>query len=150
LAGESFAGQYIPVYAKEILNAIDSHTLPMRLSGLAIGNGWIDPVPQYLSYVSYAVKYNILAGPDMERFKAQMANCQRSLKNTSSGKIGNSACDSAFEFAIKTSSLSAKSNGKCLNMYDIRSTDQQCGMSWPPGLDNMAKYLTVRCFYFDS
>jgi carboxypeptidase C (cathepsin A) len=51
LAGESYAGVYIPYIAKEILdgNKQQDTDLVVNLSGLAMGNAWIDPY----AYVSY-------------------------------------------------------------------------------------------------
>jgi hypothetical protein len=35
------------------------------------------------------------------------------------------------------------SPGFCVNIYDFRLTDPECGMSWPPGLTQMTGYLSV-------
>lgn len=39
LTGESFAGHYIPAIAQNLFVNTD-----IKVSGLAIGNGWVDPV----------------------------------------------------------------------------------------------------------
>jgi hypothetical protein len=49
IAGESYAGTYIPYFAKGILdhNAnVPAGEIVYNLKGLAIGNGWIDPLHQ--------------------------------------------------------------------------------------------------------
>ncbi|CAN6163431.1 unnamed protein product [Urochloa humidicola] len=57
LAGESYAGKYIPAAASHILYAND-HYLPaerrLRLEGIAIGNGMTDPVEQVTVHASQA------------------------------------------------------------------------------------------------
>jgi len=47
ITGESFAGQYIPYIAREVIEEIDAKKLSISLKGLLIGNGWIDPYSQY-------------------------------------------------------------------------------------------------------
>lgn len=41
LAGESFAGNYIPVFAERILKWNNVNPLPLK--GVMIGDGWTDP-----------------------------------------------------------------------------------------------------------
>lgn len=57
IAGESYAGQYIPYIAQAIL---DSTRIPTKLRGLLIGNGWIDPYNQYPAYLEFAVKAGVI------------------------------------------------------------------------------------------
>lgn len=58
IAGESFAGIWIPYLATEIqkTNLLDG----TNLKGLLIGNGWIDPFNQYPAYVDFAYQEKIL------------------------------------------------------------------------------------------
>ncbi|CAF3726610.1 unnamed protein product [Rotaria sp. Silwood1] len=56
LAGESFAAQYIPYIAHEILAKRSN----LKLRGLLIGNGWIDPVTIYELYLPFAVANNLV------------------------------------------------------------------------------------------
>ncbi len=56
IAGESYAGQYIPYFADAVLNS----KLKMPLKGVAIGNGWTDARRQYPAYLDYAVKQGIV------------------------------------------------------------------------------------------
>eukprot|EP00351_Strombidinopsis_sp_SopsisLIS2011_P002506 CAMPEP_0116879712 /NCGR_PEP_ID=MMETSP0463-20121206/11527_1 /TAXON_ID=181622 /ORGANISM="Strombidinopsis sp, Strain SopsisLIS2011" /LENGTH=70 /DNA_ID=CAMNT_0004529337 /DNA_START=543 /DNA_END=755 /DNA_ORIENTATION=- len=45
LTGESFAGHYIPAIASHLVDL--GNEAKFHLSGLAIGNGWVDPFYQY-------------------------------------------------------------------------------------------------------
>jgi len=58
LTGESFAGHYIPAIANYLHNYGDEKNF--KLSGIAIGNGWVDPFYQYLSYPGYALSVGII------------------------------------------------------------------------------------------
>lgn len=55
LAGESFAGVYIPYIAKEIPENFN-------LQGLIICNGWIDTLVQSQAVIDFAVENNLLNG----------------------------------------------------------------------------------------
>jgi carboxypeptidase D len=54
LAGESFAGLYIPYIARAIQLRDQNKPRDWKLSGLIIGNGWIDGQAQYPSHMEYA------------------------------------------------------------------------------------------------
>ncbi len=61
IAGESFAGTYIPYIATAILNQNNKpDSQNINLSGILIGNGWMDPIRQYKAHIDYAVKFNII------------------------------------------------------------------------------------------
>jgi len=72
LAGESFAGQYIPYFGKSasvvvsrtdnVASAIinSTSTNEINLKGIAIGNGWIDPKQQYPGYVDFAYEKGLI------------------------------------------------------------------------------------------
>lgn len=51
IAGESYAGHYIPAFAKIIKHY---NNPDMNLKGLMIGNGWVDPFYQYPAYNTFA------------------------------------------------------------------------------------------------
>lgn len=43
LSGESYAGHFIPAVAAELLSNAEAQAAGIHLTGLAIGNGWVDP-----------------------------------------------------------------------------------------------------------
>lgn len=57
IAGESFAGIWIPYLANELGK---TNLVSMPLKGLLIGNGWIDPYSQYPAYVDFAYQEKLL------------------------------------------------------------------------------------------
>lgn len=57
LAGESFAGHYIPSIANYLYH---TNVKIVRPDGIAIGNGWVDPFYQYETYPQYAYEKGIV------------------------------------------------------------------------------------------
>lgn len=47
ITGESYAGHYIPAIAYHLVKEIPAGSLALNFKGIAIGNGWVDPVVQY-------------------------------------------------------------------------------------------------------
>ncbi|CAF4078566.1 unnamed protein product [Adineta steineri] len=77
LAGISFAGQYIPYIAKPILEQRST----LKLRGLLIGNGWIDPVTIYKSYLPFAVANNLVVENSelYDRINIRVKQCEQAL-----------------------------------------------------------------------
>ena len=147
LAGESFAGQYIPYIAKAIVKAQNP---PVSLKGIAIGNGFIDPKNQYGTELETMVEKNIwtTSSKDYQRVARIVESCRKELDKltTSSGsprEVG--VCDEILQTIV--SSTTAKQPGSsgytCINIYDVRLSDSSpaCGMNWPTTLSAMYDYL---------
>ncbi|KAJ3396164.1 Cell death protease [Lobulomyces angularis] len=138
IAGESFAGTYIPYIGDGILKDKNNN---FKLKSLLIGNGWIDPLRQYESYIPFGLEKNLLGEPYLSQAKKIWENCKKHYeqKNT----IKDNVCEGILEKMLDFS----RANGKmCINMYDIRLHDEGpndgCGLfKWPPGLDLLNKYL---------
>lgn len=94
IAGESYAGQYIPYIAKAIL---ESSRIPTQLKGLMIGNGWIDPYNQYPAYLEFALQAGVIKkGSDAEtKVRKQVDACLDKLNSVGikSVKIHNGDCE---------------------------------------------------------
>jgi len=58
IVGESYAGHYIPPIAKYLY---ENHFPYVNLSGLAIGNGWVDPFYQYPASALFALENNLIS-----------------------------------------------------------------------------------------
>jgi len=92
LAGESYAGQYIPYIAHAILS---SKRVPTRLKGLMIGNGWIDPTSQYPAYLEFALQSGIVKKGSAAESKVRKAvdDCEAALKRNRAERIHEGACE---------------------------------------------------------
>ncbi|TKY84537.1 hypothetical protein EX895_006439 [Sporisorium graminicola] len=142
LAGESFAGQYIPYTAKAIVQASKP---PVSLKGIAIGNGFIDPKSQYGSELEIMVEKNIwtTSSDEYKRVAKIVEECHKDLDKGGLREIGR--CDEILQTII--ASTTAKQPGSsgytCINVYDVRLSDSSpaCGMNWPTTLSAMYDYL---------
>jgi carboxypeptidase D len=145
-AGESYAGQHIPYIAKAILQrnkqarALGKQTWDIK--GLLIGNGWIAPKEQYLSYMPFAYQEGLIQGgtPEAEKVEASHSKCAADLsKPEGAEKIDVIECESVLSIILDVT----RKDGKCYNMYDVRLQDSwpSCGMAWPPDLTTVTPYL---------
>jgi carboxypeptidase D len=146
IAGESYAGQHIPYIARAILQRNKkANVRPWNLKGLLIGNGWISPVDQYLSYLPYAYQEGLIqAGSDAaKRVEHQQATCIKLLNEGAKDHVDTPECEQIMVRILEeTKDTSADRNQQCVNMYDIRlRDDSSCGMNWPPDLSTVTPYL---------
>ncbi|RDA84553.1 hypothetical protein CP532_3757 [Ophiocordyceps camponoti-leonardi (nom. inval.)] len=144
MAGESFAGQYIPYIAKAIIDRNAKTTRnKWSLKGLLIGNGWVSPTDQYPAYLGYAFKRNLIdKGSDMaQQLQGKQRICDHMLVSDPN-HVNYDECESILSEMLK---LSRKGSGDqaCYNMYDVRLRDSypSCGMNWPPDLKALTPYL---------
>lgn len=148
ITGESYAGQYIPYFAKAILDRnklleSQSDSRYLRLGGLAIGNGWIDPIQQYLAYVPFSRDHDML--PPGSKLNSEMETlhgiCAKKLSDLDFNVTVH--VDECEALVVRMLAGNSDDHSTCFNMYDIRLTDSfpSCGMNWPPDLNNVAQYL---------
>ncbi|KAG7819880.1 hypothetical protein KL909_004629 [Ogataea angusta] len=145
LAGESYAGQYIPYFAKEI---DENNSLNITLEGLLIGNGWIDPDIQSLSYVPFSLEAGFLdrQSPSMSQILKQHEKCQQAIDDPSNHDFEKLECVKIFNSILTaTKDASKPANEQCVNMYDYRKHDYfpACGSNWPEDLPNVTKFLNL-------
>lgn len=150
IAGESYAGQYIPYIAKAIIDENNNQKETwMDLKGVMIGNGWIDPVQQYLSYVPFAYETGMLNQGSSIAARVEQAKrgCMEELQNYDVPPINTDACDQILNVMLREMFIEKgvkKEDPKaCMNIYDIRLTDSyaSCGMNWPDNMDAVNEYL---------
>ena len=106
-----------------------------------IGNGWISPRPQYLSYLPFAKKYMFKDGSDsLHRMESQQAICIKALDDGDEDHVDSRPCENYLQEVLKESK---NKNGNCVNMYDVRLRDEypSCGEAWPPDLEHVTPYL---------
>ncbi|TKX23011.1 pheromone-processing carboxypeptidase kex1 [Elsinoe australis] len=145
IAGESFAGQYIPYIAKAILDRNQNARQVWNLKGLLIGNGWISGEDQYLSYLPYAYKEKLITeGSEWgKKLETQHNACQKTLEQNGNDAVHIQTCELILNELLRATHEDPKMNKQCINMYDIRKTDtyESCGMNWPPDLEYLSPYL---------
>ncbi|KAL4789872.1 pheromone-processing carboxypeptidase kex1, partial [Aspergillus venezuelensis] len=144
IAGESYAGQYIPYIAQAIQERnkkIEGSTPRWSLRGLLIGNGWISPMEQYPAYLSFAYQEGLVeegskVGKELE---VLLSVCKSKMEN-GHPKVSIMSCEAVLNKLLEKT---LDSEQQCLNMYDIRLRDSadSCGMTWPPDLADMKPYL---------
>ncbi|KAG8824527.1 Cell death protease [Serendipita sp. 401] len=145
LAGESFAGQFIPYIADALLEATD---VPAPLKGLAIGNGWIDSRAQYPAFVEFGLKAGLYkpGSPEHRHAQEAMDKCQKELDKLppTQNPVSLGVCEHVMG-AVLASYTKQHSDGTstCMNVYDMRLTDSypSCGMTWPPDLAQITPWL---------
>jgi len=143
IAGESYAGQYIPYLAEAILKRnAETKGKKWSLSGLLIGNGWISTVDQSLSYLPYAKKAGLIkdGSEGAKKVEAQHAKCIQDLSDGGKDHVDVPSCENILQQILQVSN---QEHGKCVNMYDVRLDDTypSCGMNWPPDLTAVKPYL---------
>ncbi|KAG2734495.1 hypothetical protein G9P44_002501 [Scheffersomyces stipitis] len=156
-AGESYAGQYIPYIADGILRHNRNLTegeKPYNLKGLLIGNGWISPNEQSLSYLPYAVQAGIVS-TENERWGQILSDheqCQKIVNRIDANfdgelheyEVSSSTCERVLQTLLTiTRDKSLPKDEQCFNMYDYTKKDSfpSCGMNWPHELVFVMPFL---------
>ncbi|CAB4251994.1 similar to Saccharomyces cerevisiae YGL203C KEX1 Protease involved in the processing of killer toxin and alpha factor precursor [Maudiozyma barnettii] len=154
LAGESYAGQYIPHIATAIVNfeqypELKNNMPHFDLAALLIGNGWIDPVTQSLAYLPFAIDNNLINKdtPGFNNLLNTHENCQKKI-NTKDGnndeQFSIPECDNIINELISvTKTTDDDNNEQCLNVYNYELKDSMpaCGMNWPADVSYVAQFF---------
>ncbi|KAJ3253223.1 Cell death protease [Boothiomyces macroporosus] len=98
---------------------------------------------KYPAYLVYAQKHGLIKSPDLAIAQNYLDLCKKDLK-INPYLISSQHCEKIMDIIMEAS---VKDGLFCLNKYDIRLRDhglnEGCGMSWPPGVYDMAKYLSL-------
>lgn len=166
MAGESYAGHYIPAIA-DYFTVLNAKPLPkgdriLRIVGLAIGNGWSVPRVQY-NYGNYAYNIGIISSTAAVRLTRQYDRCKAQEDNNDfSGKgacnilgeimAASGACPSQREVSADDDVDASNANpsnhskaqcyGPIVNYYDTRLY-YDADTDWPKG-DNVSVYYLNR------
>ncbi|CAF1254165.1 unnamed protein product [Adineta steineri] len=143
LAGQSYAGQYIPYIAKAILEQRSA----LKLRGLLIGNGWIDPVTMYKSFLPFAVANNLVIENSelYDLINIEVEHCEQVLSKLV--HVSEEACYPLLAEIVGNGAMNnhhkENQEGRCVNVYDIRLDDMipECGKNWAPELKYITSYL---------
>ncbi len=145
IAGESYAGQYIPHLAALMK---DHPLFKNKLSAVMLGNAWLDPTLQSLSYVPYALERGLVqpqatAEKDQRKFSILMQYqeaCQNARNNGNENV--DKICDTILQKMLQ---LYRTKDHKCINAYDVAKLDSypSCGMNWPETVDETTTFLNI-------
>ena len=149
VTGESYAGMFIPSVGKYI-NANNKQgtsynkgmdRIPIKLAGLAIGNGWIDPKIQGPATIDYSWWHGLIDKPTRDALLNEWEHCMMTGKP--SGQAGSPTEPPPFhEFNVQDDCgimwgiLQAAGNP---NAYDITT--------WDPNVDQVT--FSSEVFYND-
>lgn len=127
LAGESYAGKYIPW----LLHLYDTKqvNIPLKITGVLIGNGSLDPYIQYGTLARHARALGITSYAETVKLKSQLEACRNDMKTKKFDDKENN-CGPIVGAIL--------SYGGELNPYDVRKTKEE--MSYRADL---AKYFNT-------
>ncbi|PWV07618.1 putative serine carboxypeptidase (CBP1) [Trypanosoma cruzi] len=127
VVGESYGGHYAPATAHHINKANREHVgLPIRLAGLAVGNGLTDPYTQYAAYPSFAWGWcreklgePCVSEEGYQQMSSMVPPCQKAIEicNSDNNFIAKAACVTA---RVLCNPIIGVYSATGLNNYDIR------------------------------
>ncbi|MGX6640923.1 S10 family serine carboxypeptidase-like protein [Legionella pneumophila] len=125
LAGESYAGKYLPQLAIRLLK--DKN---MNLKGLLLGDPWINPRLQQKANIDYAYYHGLIDNKARKRVRVLYENCVKEIdKQSPSTSKANKTCEQIQEF------IKQESGG--LNLANIATGVE-------PEDTNMVNYLNQK------
>jgi len=112
ITGESYGGHYVSAISRRVqLGIQNKEGLPINFQGLAIGNGWVDPLTQYGTYADYAYANKLIGKVGLDAANAEYKRCA-ALLNESNWQQAFDTCSRVLDIVL----LHAGGN---LNPYDI-------------------------------
>jgi len=133
IIGESYGGHYVPSVALRVVEGNNNHDGPqINLKGIAIGNGWVDPVTQYGGYGPFAFANNLIDSSVYASMNQTYQQCQQFIDNQEWNEA-ESDCGSIMQQVLDYAGN--------INYYNI---DLQCNP--PPlcyDLSNITNYLNL-------
>ncbi|KAA1097508.1 hypothetical protein PGT21_009210 [Puccinia graminis f. sp. tritici] len=141
LAGESFAGQYIPYFAQAIL---DTAALSTPLLGLMMGNPWINPKVQYLSYLDFAYERGMIVKGTSSAVEAEKSfqKCIKALKGkTESQRILVDSCEEGLQSILEAGAQVVNGTKMTPVPYNITEMSAEESVEWPKKNKNLKAYL---------
>jgi carboxypeptidase C (cathepsin A) len=136
LSGESFGGQYIPFYALTLL--ANQNADGTKLTGVSIGNGWVDSGSHYLSYPQYAYGLGFITAGQKRELETRYKACLKDIDRVLTGKQDwVDTCDTLRDDVVGSS---GQDESHFFNLYDIRR--QELSATFPaPQLQCMEAYV---------
>lgn len=131
LAGESYAGTYLPLLATKILQENTKNTKQqINLKGMIIISGWVDPIIQQSMDASYAVKRGLISSSQQQSINQLYVNCKNAIlhQDPKNPSLPDETCD-------KISNTIEKLSGKYLANIKEKNS---------PSDNNFVRYLNQK------
>jgi len=112
VTGESYGGHFVPAISSEILRRNNANSGQfINMQGLAIGNGWIDPLIQAGSYAPFAFAHGLITQSVVTAANQQYQACKADIlaKNYQNAFFD---CGAVFDIVLQGAGN--------INYYDIR------------------------------
>lgn len=119
IAGESYAGKYIPQLAMRIIVSNQTQQAPhIQLKGIIIGDGWVDPKLQQSTDADFAYSHGLIDPAAYLEIKRYYEQCALAIdSHTPSSRLANHLCMKMQEY-IQTKA------GK-INLANIRQAKEE-------------------------
>lgn len=130
MAGESYAGQYVPLFAAEVYDqnakSVEAGLTPINLVSVMIGNGFTDQLSMTLSYYDMACTPAsvppVLGVKECVDMKENVPRCRKRVQEACIDSFDLIDCHAADDFCSQIFVRTFMDTG--LNPYDI---SKQCG-----------------------
>ncbi len=112
--GESFAGVYVPMLATNILAGNAAGEPAIRLRGIGVGDGWVDPIVQEATYGKYAYAHGLIGHSEQQEVSARYADCKQAIIDSGpvASREADKICNKIEEYITEVSGGA--------NVYDVR------------------------------
>jgi carboxypeptidase C (cathepsin A) len=117
LAGESYAGKYLPQLASRLME----NNNPYHLQGMILGDPWINPKLQQQANIDYAYYHGLIDADDRQQVQALYQICAEEIdKKSPSSRLANKACSKIQEF------ITERAGGlNLVNIYTGKEVDDK-------------------------
>ncbi|MCX7124350.1 MAG: hypothetical protein NTU49_01080 [Gammaproteobacteria bacterium] len=116
LAGESYAGTYLPLLAEKILHENKKTSLKIHIQGLILMSPWVDPVLQVSQDSTYAFHHGLITYSQKIKIDALYQHCKTLIKSHQS-KEADRACNAVGD------RIQSISHVQLANIAYVKTTD---------------------------
>jgi carboxypeptidase C (cathepsin A) len=102
VAGESYAGKYVPYLASKIIN--ESASLPLPFQGIAMGNAWVSPLEQTSIYASQASALGLVDFNEKAVMEGMIQKCNQLVAQEEWLTAAN-VCDDVLNYIVNASGI---------------------------------------------
>jgi len=117
--GESYAGHYIPAFGSRIVMGnqnLKTGDVTIDLKGIAIGNGWVDPLTQYGAYADFLFGQKMLDAASQAIYDDTLYPACAALINSGVWPLAFYECNLAMQGVLSDAEAEA---GRTINVYDV-------------------------------